>query len=73
MSGPAGEGEVELEVGGEGKDVTVLLNIQYLMEGVQHIGTSEVEIWFGSESDPVVVRPIGSKRSYTYVIMPIQA
>lgn len=68
----AGQGDVVLSIEGEGEDVQVLVNITYVLEGVQHINTSDCEIYFSGSVDPIVFRPKGGGQ-YLYVAMPIQA
>ena len=70
--GEAGEGEVVLQAEGEGEDTELLLNIQYLLEGVQHLSGEKCEILLNGPEAPVTFRPRGSE-GYTYVVMPIQA
>lgn len=69
----AGEGDVDLQISGTGEDLTILLNIQYVIEGLQHMTTREVEFSFGREFEPVIIRPVTKDKPYTYVVMPIQA
>lgn len=70
--GEVGEGEVTLAVEGEGEAQDLLLNVQYLLEGAQHMPTEQCEIAFKGAEAPVVFRPAG-RRDYVYVVMPIQA
>lgn len=67
-----GEGNVELPIAGNGEDLKILLNIQYVLEGLQHITTSTIELCFGKEYDPLIVRPVEKEHLSTYVVMPIQ-
>lgn len=71
--GDAGEGEVVLDIGGEGDDIDVLINIQYLLEGVGHLSGDTCEGFLSGSSDPIVFRQRGENSVYTYVVMPIQA
>ncbi len=68
----SGQGDVEIAIEGSGNDVQIVVNIQYLLEGLQHIAGDKVEMSFSGPHDPVVVRPT-VKGSYVYVVMPIQA
>ncbi|MEX1112259.1 MAG: DNA polymerase III subunit beta [Candidatus Andersenbacteria bacterium] len=68
----AGQGDVVLAIEGEGKDVQVLVNINYLLEGVQHIGSADCEIQFSGSMDPVVFKPKEGAQ-YLYIVMPIQS
>lgn len=72
VGGEAGEGEVTLSCEGEGEKQELLLNIQYMLEGVQHISGEVCEIALQGPEAPVVFRPQGTT-DYVYVVMPIQA
>ena len=67
-----GAGNVVLDFEGEGDDLEVLFNIQYLLEGVQYLSTKECQIKFVGNADPAVFRPTGDAVKYQYVVMPIQ-
>lgn len=67
-----GAGSVVLDFTGEGEDLEVLFNIQYLLEGVQYIPTDECHIQFVGPADPAVFGPVKQQDSYKYVVMPIQ-
>jgi len=71
--GEIGEGDVQLGVTGEGEEVELLVNIQYMLEGVQHIRSERCEVEFGGAEAPVVFHPVGENNQYIYVVMPIQA
>ena len=58
---------------GTGKAVDVLFNIQYLLEGFQHMNGDRCEMSFGGASDPLLIKPHNSTVKQLYVIMPIQA
>lgn len=70
--GEAGEGDVTVPAEGEGGRQELLLNIQYVLEGVQHIAGNTCEVAFQGPEAPVVFRPQGG-HDYVYVVMPIQA
>lgn len=70
--GEGGHGEVEVDMEGKGDDVKLLFNIQYLMEGFQHIPGDKCEILLGGESDPLLMRPCNNSIEQLYVVMPIQ-
>lgn len=71
--GEMGQGEVLLEAQGDGDDVDVLMNIQYLMDGITHFSGNICEGYFLGSFDPVVFRRQGKDDGYVYVVMPIQA
>ncbi len=68
----AGSGEVKLECECEGEALDILLNIQYVLEGVQKIPGEELYIEFNSIQNPVAFKPKG-REGYLYIVMPIQA
>lgn len=70
--GETGAGTVILDFAGEGEDLEVLFNIQYLLEGVQYLPTTECHVQFVGSTDPAVFRPNHNSRQYQYVVMPIQ-
>ena len=70
--GELGEGEVTLDISGEGDDVSVLVNIQYIIEGISHITSDECKMYFSGQYDPIVFRQKEKGVVYTYVVMPIQ-
>jgi DNA polymerase-3 subunit beta len=70
--GEAGQGEVRLEIEGEGDSVDVLMNIQYLMEGISHTPGETCEGYLSGPHSPVVFRRQGKEDAYVYVVMPIQ-
>lgn len=71
--GEVGQGDVSLDVDGDGEDMDVLINIQYLIEGLSHFSGSAVEGYFSGPFDPVVLKRQGENDAYLYIIMPIQA
>jgi len=70
--GDSGSSEVEISFKGEGKDVSLLFNIQYLLEGFQHVTGKSCKVLLGSEKDPLLIRPHNSSIHQLYVVMPIQ-
>ncbi len=71
--GEMGQGEVVLHCEGDGDDVDVLMNIQYLMDGIAHFSGNICEGYFLGPFDPVVFKRQGKEDAYVYVVMPIQA
>lgn len=68
-----GEGMVEVPLEGQGEPHTVLMNIQYLLEGLQHIVTAKCVVGLGGDASPIVIRPEGTATTYVYVVMPIRS
>ncbi len=69
----AGQGDVQLEGEIEGEATQVLVNIQYLVEGLQHINSKDCEMALQGVQDPITFHPVQADRQYVYVVMPIQA
>lgn len=67
-----GEGDVQLDFEGQGQEVEVLFNIQYLLEGLQYIRGEEVKVQLSGSSEPAILRAAEDK-DFLYVVMPIQA
>jgi len=70
--GENGEGEVRCEIEGTGDDIDVLMNVQYLLEGIAHIAGDVCEGYFSGKHEPVVFRRHSKEDAYVYVVMPIQ-
>jgi len=68
----SGQGTVTIDFEGQGKDLTVLFNINYLIDGVTHGSGDAMELDFGGESDPIVLRPKREAVRHQYIVMPIQ-
>lgn len=68
----AGEGDVAVPFKGEGASLKVAFNVQYLLEGLQKVATSQCKVLFGGASQPAVFKPTDSADDYLYVVMPIE-
>ena len=55
-----------------GQHLEISFNWRFLLDGLSNIKGEEVEIGFGGEDAPVVMRPLG-KEQYLYVVMPVKA
>lgn len=55
-----------------GEHLEISFNWRFLLEGLLNIKGEEVEIGFGGEDAPVLMRPLG-KEQYLYVVMPVKA
>ena len=55
-----------------GEHLEISFNWRFLLEGLSNIKGEEVEIGFGGEDAPVLMRPLG-KEQYLYVVMPVKA
>ena len=70
-SGDIGENESQLEAKIEGKELDIVLNSCYFLDGLNNIFSDKVIIKLNADNKPVIIRPFGDI-SYTYVIMPIK-
>jgi len=73
MGSEMGEGEVVIPFKGAGEPMEALFNVQYLLEGLQHVESKECLIQCSGANDPTLLKPVGLDRQYLYVVMPIQA
>lgn len=55
----------------EGDDMRIAFNYQYLMDPITHVDADKVELSYGGQVDPGVLR-IPSAEHYTYVLMPVR-
>lgn len=68
-----GEGHVEVAIqDGKGEPLIIMLNIQYLLEGIQHISSKHCLILLNGSEDPVVLKPKELDGASVYLVMPIQ-
>ena len=66
-----GENLSEIKGEAKGKDVEIIFNHKYLLDGLNDISTEKVVIGFNGETSPGIIRP-ESKDDFTYIIMPIK-
>jgi DNA polymerase-3 subunit beta len=65
--------KINAKISGENNEV--VLNSKYLLEGLQHISTSDVVIDIIDHSTPCIIRPYADEKidyDYFYLIMPIR-
>lgn len=70
-SGQTGENIVEIDAKTSGKDNSIVVNYQYLLDGLKAIEDEEVKIEVVDNNTPCIVRP-AQEESYIYIIMPIK-
>ncbi len=71
-SGDGSEGEVRCDIEGSGDDIDMLMNIQYLIDGIAHIPGDMCDGYFSGPHAPAVFKQQGKGSGYVYVVMPIQ-
>lgn len=66
-------GEHSSEIDGEvkGEENSILLNHRYVLEGLQHVDTDEVELNMNSADAPCLFKPKG-REGFVYLVMPIR-
>ena len=67
-----GENVSRLSAEIEGQDNATVLNYRYLLDGLQSIGTDQVQAGLIDASNPFVLKPVGKDQDYLYIIMPIK-
>lgn len=66
-------GENLSEIKGEvrGKDLEIVFNHKYLLDGLNNINSKKVVFEFNGETSPAIIKPEGDS-SFIYVVMPIK-
>jgi DNA polymerase-3 subunit beta len=68
-----GRAEEQMEVSFEGEPITTAFNPQFLLDGLNALGTGRARMLFTSPNKPAVLRPESSTGgAYTYVTMPVR-
>ena len=68
-----GRAEEQMEVSFDGEPITTAFNPQFLLDGLNALGTGRARMLFTSPNKPAVLRPEGSAAgAYTYVTMPVR-
>ncbi len=55
----------------KGKELEIVFNHRYLLDGLNNIKSAKISFGFNGEASPTVIRPAGDE-SYLYLIMPIK-
>ena len=67
-----GEYVATLACEGEGEDVSVVMNHQYIVDGISNITEGDVRIRLEGSLKPVLISSSSNKEPYLYVVMPIR-
>jgi DNA polymerase-3 subunit beta len=70
-SGTTGENIVKIEAETKGIDNGIIINYQYLLDGLNNIGEETVKMEVIDGNTPCLIKPVGEK-GYLYIIMPIK-
>ena len=66
-------GSLEKEISildGVGEDICASYNSNYFLDGLSHIGSDEVELFFTTSNKPVFIKDLNDE-SFTYLLMPL--
>jgi len=66
-----GENKSKIEAEVKGKEVEVIFNYRYILDGLNNIYSDKVVIGLNDNVKPVLIRPVGDM-NYSYVVMPIK-
>jgi DNA polymerase-3 subunit beta len=67
----SGEGFDEVPIEYAGADMTIGFNARYFLDVLAALDEDDVELGFGGELDPAVVKPVGP-RQFLAVVMPMR-
>src|SRR5580658_4212962 len=67
----SGEGFDEVPIEYAGADMTIGFNARYFLDVLSALDEDDVELGFGGELDPAVVKPVG-QRQFLAVVMPMR-
>jgi DNA polymerase-3 subunit beta len=70
-SGDTGENVVDVEGDVSGEDNGIIINYNYLLDGLSHINEENVKIEVIDNNTPCIIKPLEEKK-YLYIIMPIK-
>ncbi|MBD2195716.1 MULTISPECIES: DNA polymerase III subunit beta [Calothrix] len=54
------------------ENISIGLNIDYLLEGLKHIGTDEIVVRCNKPTQPVIICPMGGLLNQLYLVMPVE-
>lgn len=66
-----GENLSELKGEIRGKDLEIIFNYKYLLDGLNNINSKKIIFGFNGETSPGIIKPEGDS-TFTYVVMPIK-
>jgi len=66
-----GENKSKIEAEIKGKEVEVIFNYRYILDGLNNIYSDKVIIGLNDNTKPVLIRPVGDI-NYSYIVMPIK-
>ncbi len=66
-----GENSAEIKGDVSGKDLEIIFNHKYLLDGLNNINSEKIIIGFNGDTSPGIIRPEG-KDDFLYIIMPIK-
>ncbi len=72
QSADVGENRSQLKAESEGKQLEVVFNWRYILDGLNNINSNKILFKLNNETSPTVIKPVGDE-SYLYVVMPIKS
>jgi len=54
------------------ENISIGLNIDYLLEGLKHISTDEIVVRCNKPTQPVIICPMGGLLNQLYLVMPVE-
>ena len=67
-----GENTSKISIDISGEPNNIVLNYRYLLDGLQNIGSEEVEVSIIDAGSPCVLKPVDKNSDYVYIVMPIK-
>lgn len=67
-----GENTTTIPAEAKGRLATVVFNYRFLIDGLNHINTDDVEVLVNDRNSPGLLRPADDSHRYVYIIMPIK-
>lgn len=67
-----GENRSQIEAKIEGKELEIVFNCRYVLDGLNNIMSDKIVLGLNNNSSPAIIKPVGDA-SYTYLVMPIKA
>lgn len=55
-----------------GEPLLIAFKLDYLLESLRHLETTEVQVSMNSDTIPVIITPLGGSNKVTHLIMPVQ-
>ena len=67
-----GKAQEEVPVRFEGQVLDIAVNVRYILDVLQRLGSDEVQIEMNGQLKPLIIKAVGDE-NYKYLLMPVQA